>query len=200
MKLTIISGSHRQGSQSGRISGLLQQRVKGLGLFDQAEILSLEGNPLPLWEPAIYSGDEDWKHLLAPWRQALKEADALIVVTPEWNGMVPAGLKNFFLLFGAAEFGHKPALITAISSGAGGSYPVAELRMSSYKNARLCFIPEHLIIRGVDSALTGKQPEADDHLQKRIDYALALLKEYSAALQQVRSSGVIDHKAFAFGM
>ena len=200
MKLTIISGSHRQGSQSGRISQWLQQRVEDLGLFSQVDILSLEGNPLPLWEPAIYSGDENWKKLLTPWRQSLRDADALIVVTPEWNGMVPAGLKNFFLLFGAADMGHKPALIAAISSGTGGSYPVAELRMSSYKNARVCFIPEHLIIRGVESVFTGEQPESDEFLQKRIDYALSLLKEYSSAMQQVRASGVIDHKVFTNGM
>lgn len=200
MKLIIISGSHRLNSQSGRVSLFLKQRVEEQGLFDQVNVLSLEGNALPLWDPAIYSGDESWRQLLSPWRQSLKEADALIVVTPEWHGMVPAGLKNFFLLFGAAQLAHKPALITAVSAGQGGSYPVAELRMSSYKNSRLCFIPEHLIIRGVESVFTGEQPESDEHLLRRIDYALALLREYGSALRQVRASGVVDHKAFANGM
>jgi hypothetical protein len=39
-------------------------------------------------------------------------------------------------------------LIIAVSGGAGGgAYPVAELRMSSYKNSRICYLPEHLIVR-----------------------------------------------------
>ena len=200
MKLTIITGSHRQESQSERIGHVLRERVEALGLFDDCEVLSLSGNPLPLWDEVIFSGDEQWKALLSPWRQRLGESDALIVVTPEWNGMVPSALKNFFLLFGAADLGHKPALITAVSAGQGGSYPVAELRMSSYKNARLCFIPEHLIIRDVASVFAGGDQEADRHLQDRVDYALSLLSEYGKALQQVRGSGVIDHKAFRNGM
>lgn len=200
MKLTIITGSHRQESESERIGGILKNRVENQRLFNECELLSLSGNPLPLWDETIFSGDEQWKRLLAPWRKSLKESDALVVVTPEWNGMVPSALKNFFLLFGAAEFGHKPALITSVSAGPGGSYPVAELRMSSYKNSRLCFIPEHLIIRNVASTFTGEDEDADQHLQQRVDYALSLLREYSVALQQVRASGVVDHKTFRNGM
>ena len=200
MKLTIISGSHRKESQSARISGVLKGRVEDLGLFDQVDILSLAGNPLPLWDESIWSGNEEWKRCLAPWKQTLKDSDAIVVVVPEWNGMAPSALKNFFLLFGTAELGHKPALITAVSAGQGGSYPVAELRMSGYKNNRLCYIPEHLIIRHVGSAFTGEDAEGDAHLQSRVDYALKLLKEYSDGLKQVRDSGVIDHKTYRNGM
>ena len=200
MKLTIISGSHRQESQSERISGVLKERVEALTLFNQVDILSLTGNPLPLWDESIWSGDDDWKARLTPWKKTLKESDALVVVVPEWNGMAPSGLKNFLLLFGAAELGHKPALISAVSAGQGGSYPVAELRMSGYKNNRLCYIPEHLIIRNVNSAFTGNDTEADEHLQDRVDYALKVLKEYAVGLKSVRDSGIVDHKTFRNGM
>ncbi|MGI9275905.1 MAG: NADPH-dependent FMN reductase [Endozoicomonas sp.] len=200
MKLTIISGSHRQESQSERISGVLKEQVEALGLFEQTSILSLKGNPLPLWDESIWSGNEEWKTLLKPWRETLRGSDALVVVVPEWNGMAPSALKNFFLLFGTAELGHKPALISAVSAGQGGSYPVAELRMSGYKNNRLCYIPEHLIIRNVNSAFTGEDAESDEHLQSRVDYALKVLKEYAVGLKLVRESGVVDHKTFRNGM
>ena len=200
MNLTIISGSHRKESQSARISHVLKERVLSLSLFDQVDILDLAENPLPLWDESIWSGSEEWKELLAPWRKTLRASDAVIVVAPEWNGMVPSGLKNFFLVFGAVDLGHKPALITAVSAGLGGSYPVVELRTSSYKNCRLCYIPDHLIIRNVGTAFTGEDAEADQHLQDRVDYSLKVLKEYSAGLKLVRDSGVIDHKTFRNGM
>ena len=200
MKLVIISGSHRQESQSGRLSQVLADRVLELSLFKSAEVLSLAANPLPFWDESIWSGDEGWESRLAPWKQSLQEAEALIVVAPEWHGMVPAGLKNFFLLFGAAELGHKPALITAISTGTSGASPVTELRSSSYKNCRICYLPEHLIIRNVGSVFSGVDPEGDEHLQARVDYALTLLSEYSKGLKVVRDSGVIDHRTFQFGM
>ena len=200
MKLVIVSGSHRAEAQSDRISQVLSGRVSALGLFEQVDILSLSKNPLPLWDETIYAGSQEWKAMLAPRKAILKAADAVVVVSPEWNGMVPAGLKNFFLLFGAAELGHKPGLIVSVSAGQGGSYPVSELRMSSYKNCRLCYLPEHLIIRNVAEAFSGKYPEADEHLQNRTDYALKLLKEYAGGLSAVRQSGVVDHKTFMNGM
>ena len=200
MKLAIISGSHRKNSESERIGRRLQDRVQTLSLFDSVDILSLAGNPLPLWDESIWAGNEDWKARLAPWKQTLQSADALIVISPEWNGMVPPGLKNFFLLFGAAELGHKPALITTISAGQGGSYPVDELRVSGYKNCRICYLPEHLIIRNVGQVFAGKDTEDDEHLGKRVDYCLKLLREYSAGLSHVRGSGVIDHKTYRNGM
>ncbi len=32
-----------------------------------------------------------------PYAKRLQAADGFVVVSPEWHGMVPAGLKNFFL-------------------------------------------------------------------------------------------------------
>ena len=200
MNLTIVSGSHRSNSQSSRVSHIMKKRVEELSLFEQVNVLDLADNPLPLWDESIWQGNEEWKDLLAPWRTTLKASDAFIVVTPEWNGMVPAALKNFFLIFGAVQLGHKPALITSISSGIGGTYPVQELRSSSYKNNRICYMPEHLIIRNVESLLTGKNAEEDEYYSARIDYNLNLLAEYSKALVLVRESGVIDHKAWSNGM
>ncbi|WP_062268938.1 NADPH-dependent FMN reductase [Endozoicomonas arenosclerae] len=200
MNLTIISGSHRKDSQSTRISHVLKERAETLGLFDQVDILDLAENPLPLWDESIWSGNEEWKTLLAPWRATLNASDAIVVVAPEWNGMVPSGLKNFFLIFGAAQLGHKPGLITAVSAGQGGSYPVVELRSSSYKNCRLCYIPDHLIVRQAASVMTGEDAEADQHMQERMDYSLSVLKEYAVGLKGARESGVIDHKTFRNGM
>ena len=114
----------------------------------------------------------------------------------------PARSKNFFLLCGADVLAHKPGLIVTVSAGTGGSYPVTELRISSYKNTRLCYIPDHVIVRNVGQMLHGDQA-ADEHdaaLRGRITYSLRVLVEYAKALRLVRESGVIDLKAFPHGM
>jgi hypothetical protein len=89
-----------------------------------------------------------------------------------------------------------------VSAGTGGSYPVTELRISSYKNTRLCYIPDHVIVRNVGQMLHGDNPceEHDQALRGRITYSLCLLVEYAKALRLVRASGVIDLKAFPYGM
>jgi NAD(P)H-dependent FMN reductase len=127
-----------------------------------------------------------------------------VLVSPEWAGMVPPGLKNFLLLCTPADIGHKPALAVTVSSGVGGSYPVTELRTSGYKNNKVCFIPEHVIVRSVEQMFVKKASETleprDQEIRARLSYSLKLLREYSQAFKGIRESGVIDNKTFPFGM
>lgn len=203
MKITIISGSHRENSQSSKVARHYQ-KVMLNGICDEAPIIDLANNPLPLWDQGIWDGDEKWNILLAPYRETLSSSDGFVVISPEWHGQVPAGLKNFFLLFGKNELGHKPAKIVAVSSADGGAYPVAELRMSSYKNSRLCYIPEHIILRNVESILNDNAADnnvsADAYFKERIEWSLNILKAYVVALKQVRDSGVTETDTFGNGM
>ena len=203
MNISIISGSHRKQGQSGRIAAYLKKILLQESLCADCTIISLADNPLPLWDSGVWEGDPDWRSRLQPLKETLTASDGLVVVSPEWHGMVPAGLKNFFLFCSARELGHKPALITAVSAGQGGAYPVTELRQSSYKNNRLCYIPEHLIIRNAENVLhdeSHKNTVDDSWLRERILYALSLLIEYARALKHVRHSGIVDHDRFKNGL
>ena len=204
MKISIISGSHRNPSQSEKVARYLEKAMKQQ--FDDVEpwVYSLADNPLPLWDQSVWENDEDWNQRLAPIQQQLSESDAFVIIAPEWHGQVPSGLKNFFLLFNRFELGHKPALIVTVSSADGGAYPVAELRMSSYKNNRICYIPEHVIVRHVENVLNDNEadnnPEADAYFRERIAWALDLLVGYATALSYMRQKTQIHHDKFGNGM
>ncbi len=203
MKIGIISGSHRHNSQSIKVAQHIENSLLGNKLADDSYIFSLAGNPLPLWDEGIWDGDDKWKTLLDPISKELHNCDGFVIIAPEYHGQVPAALKNFFLMW-KHELSHKPALIVAVSSADGGSYPIAELRMSSYKNNRLCYMPEHLIIRNVESVLNDdskeNNSEADAYFRERINWTLAQLREYAIALKQVRDSGVTQTDKFGNGM
>jgi len=202
MKFFVLSGSHRVEAQSLKVANYIKSVLTREHPGSETFLYSLSGNPLPLWDEATGGApDALWDPISAE----LKSADALIVVSPEWGGMVPPGVKNFLLNCTADEIGHKPALIATVSATRGGSYPVAELRMSGYKNNRLVWIPEHIIFQHIESNLNADDGSADiskedAFLRKRLRYALRLLEEYGKALKQVRASGVIDHKTFKSGM
>lgn len=72
-----------------------------------------------------------------------------------------------------------------VSSGLGGAYPLSELRASSYKNCRICFIPEQLIVRQVEAVMNhGPAADADDQrIRERADWALDVLLHYREALR-----------------
>ncbi|MBS7660476.1 NAD(P)H-dependent oxidoreductase [Pseudomonas lalucatii] len=197
LNFAVVAGSGRSNSQSAKVARFLRQRLLQLQLTDQdsSSLIDLGLAPLPLW-PAEDSG---------PWnlyRQQLQAADALLIIAPEWNGMACPAIKNFFIYAGKGELAHKPALLVGVSAGMGGAYPISELRASSYKNCRLCYLPEHLIVRRVESLLNGPEPAGEDdrRLRARIDYDLDILAKYAQALKPVRGSIDMTTPDFANGM
>ena len=193
LKIAILSGSSRPDSQSGKVATYLKQQLQQRG--EQACVLDLAVTPLPLW-PA--GPAEHWPAMQAQ----LAEADALVVIAPEWHGMACPAVKNFFLYASKAELAHKPALLVGVSSGIGGAYPISELRASGYKNCRLCYLPEHLIIRQVEQVLNAGTAldDSDQRIRARIDYALDILCQYGVALAPVRANISFANPDFANGM
>ena len=198
MHLTIISGSQRKDANSLKVAHIIDDMVSQQRRFVTTSLIDLATHPLPLFDPA-HPHQGSWEQLAGD----LQKSAALVVISPEWHGMVPSGLKNFFLYCTQKEIGHKPALIVTVSSGMGGSYPVTELRISSYKNNRVLYLPEHVILRQVGNFIQGYpdgESEVQRNLQGRLTYLLSLLCEYAVALNQVRASEVFDASLFASGM
>jgi NAD(P)H-dependent FMN reductase len=202
MQIAIIVGSHRKDSQSAKVARFLASQLTGLG-DHSSWICDLGRDPLPLWDEEIGSGAPQWSGLTAL-TEKIDAADAFIMIAPEWHGMVPAALKNFFLVCGGASFAHKPALPVGVSVGPGGTYPINELRTSSYKNNRLCYLPEHLIVRNCMMVMNQDVSENDEgehsYISDRSLYCMKQLIAYADALAQVRASGAADLTPYPNGM
>ena len=199
MKTHILSGSHRANSQSAKVGKYIGQRIESKG--GQVTMTELALNALPLWDEGMWNDDPKWKPIWEPIANQLRAADSLVVITPEYSGMASAAIKNLFLFCGGDLIAHKPALLVAVSAGQGGSYPIAEMRASSYKNAKHVYLPEHIIVRDAEKVLNGSSTGPnEDLLRKRIDYSLDLLSEYEKALKPIRASGLLNYKEFRNGM
>jgi NAD(P)H-dependent FMN reductase len=201
MNFAIISGSHRVQSESSKVALFAARRLEAQG--HETHVLDLGTTPLPIWDETYWSKSRsEWSPIWAEVAERLKKADGLVVVSPEWSGMVPPRLKNLFLLCSERELAHKPALIIGVTSGRSGSYPIAELRMSSYKNTKICYLPEHVIVRDVTNLLNGDEPVNTDDLEcrKRIDYSLELLTLYTQALKPLQESRLVTATPYPFGM
>ena len=202
MQIAIIVGSHRKDSQSAKVARFLASQLMSLGEHN-CWICDLGKEPLPLWDEEIGSDAPQWSGLKAL-TEKVDAADAFIMIAPEWHGMVPAALKNFFLVCGGASFAHKPALPVGVSVGPGGTYPINELRTSSYKNNRLCYLPEHLIVRNCMLVMNEDVSENDEgehsYISERSLYCMKQLIAYADALVQVRASGAADLTPYPNGM
>jgi NAD(P)H-dependent FMN reductase len=199
MKTAIIIGSPRLNSNSGKVAEYMAARLTELNSATETDIISLAETPLPLWDESMWGKEGIAKEAWLPVSARLKDADSIIVVAAEWNGTVPAGLTNLFNYTSMAELGHKAGLIVGVTSGGtNGVYPVAEVRSFGFKNCKVCYMPDHLIIRNAGDVLVDG---ADDtYIRDRIDYTLNVFSEYTKALNTVRASGVTETEKYKFGM
>ena len=192
MKTLIIAASQRQDSNSARLASLVNARYFG----GTADLLNLADKPLPEWDGTGFDRDD-----VQAVKARVSAADAFVLLVPEWNGMAPSAIKNFFLWNGLAELAHKPALLIAVSAAVGGAYVINEMRTSSYKNSRLLYLPEHLIYRGASELWQSEEPtKSDAYLSARTEYAVNLLKAYAEAMQPVRKLALENLGDFANGM
>ncbi len=111
-RLAALSGSLRQGSLNVALIELVAQ----MRLFEVTRVDTV----LPPFTPDEAPDETD----RAPppvqaFRQALNDADAILIATPEYAMGVPGVLKNAIdWTVGSCEFAHKPtALITCTASG-----------------------------------------------------------------------------------
>jgi NAD(P)H-dependent FMN reductase len=127
MKVQIIVGSTRPGRVSDRVAKWVATEAK-TG-FDEVEIIDLQEYTLPFFDELMspqYNPSREPVPEVKKWLNKVGEADAYILVTPEYNRSTSAVLKNAIdhLDF---QFSKKPVAIVAHGS-TGGASAVSHLR------------------------------------------------------------------------
>ena len=200
MKYCIINGSHQQDSQSAKVGAYIQNYLKEQQSVSTVDIIHLHQMPLPVWTNELWE-EGDLAQQVQPLLDRIAQADAYILITPEYNGMATPLIKNFFIV--AQGLDHKPATIVSVSAGRSGSYPIAELRAFSHKNTHLLYVPEHIIVQNVQQVLNHQHMDdsdkADTYIKQRIQYALNQITVYAKHMIQAREELVLDDK-FPYGM
>ena len=118
--LKIILGSTRPGSIAPAIGEWVARQARQLGDFDEVEMLDLAEINLPFLDEPHHPklGRYTKPHTLA-WANDIDSADALVIITPEYNGGYPAPLKNA-LDFLHAEWQNKALGMVSYGGGLGG--------------------------------------------------------------------------------
>lgn len=128
MKLQVIVGSTRPGRVSNRVGQWVKNEAAKLDGVE-VELVDLADYPLPFLDEAIspqYNPNRKPEGVVKQWLDKVAEADAYILVTPEYNRSTSGVLKNAldFLDF---QFARKPVGLVAHGS-TGGAQAVGHLR------------------------------------------------------------------------
>ncbi|NPA45653.1 MAG: NAD(P)H-dependent oxidoreductase [Chlorobi bacterium] len=196
MKTMIIAASQRHPSQSRKVADFVEKMILDEQFFDRTDLLDLGEHPLPLWDQGVWGNRPEWESVLKPLRKRVREADAFVMVIPEWNGAATPAIKNFSLFFDEKDTGHKPVLLVSISSEVNGQYPVVDMMSFGRKNNKWIFIPDYVIIRFVHHYLNGGQStgEQEAFLHDRLRYGLEELRRYASVLRRFRESWTFDER------
>lgn len=175
MKYLIVSGSSRPNNQSSRIAAWMERELQAQG--DETVVLDLEHVWMPESDPStLWDKNSEETHKFQPTKHYLEWCDGVVVVCPEWDGMLPGRIINFFHCVGKS-LAYKPALIVTNSNRMGGAFPEVILRGFASKNTRILWLPEHLIVRENETKFMDEPKDnADIYIQKRARFCLRMLR------------------------
>lgn len=131
MKMVLLSASVRRGRNSHRVAQYFRRYIEEHTLAD-VELVDLMNYHFPVFDERLKYQSHPTEEMLQ-FAEAIKRADGVIIVTPEYNGGYPASLKNAIdLLY--EEWKRKPVALVSVSSGPfGGAQVMTSLVFSLWK-------------------------------------------------------------------
>lgn len=187
-------GSTRQGRFSEKAARWIFEQVKATEGVE-AELIDLRDYPLPFFDepesPMRLKGNYTHSEVLR-WAAKVTEADAYIIVTPEYNHGYPAVLKNALdSLY--AEWAHKPVGFVAYGNVGGARsveqlrQVIVELQMVSIKNALHIPPPVYMAAKKADEQSLAASFEP---LNEKVSPFLNELEWWARALKTARGQNV----------
>lgn len=130
LKVKVILGSTREGRHGEKVGNVIKKLAEAQAGWE-VEYLDLKALQLPMYEdatsPSFRESIEGLPESVQSWSRKIEEADAYIIITPEYNHGYPAPLKNAIdWLF--KEWNRKPVGFVSYGAMLGGGRAVEQLR------------------------------------------------------------------------
>jgi NAD(P)H-dependent FMN reductase len=193
-RVLVIVGSTRPGRAADLVMPWVISRARAQQGFD-TEVADLRDWPLPTFaeHPGTIGDIADPTYsepIVRAWNQKVKQADAFIVVTPEYNHSLPAALKNaidsVWLSFG---FRNKPVAAVGYSGSIGGGIRAIEHLAHVFIEAEAVPLRNTVVIPFVRTAFGADGEPVDPETDIRLQVMLEDLAWWSSALEKARADG-----------
>jgi FMN reductase len=179
VKIVGISGSLRPNSYSTLALEQAVRRVEALGA--EINVLDIQTMNLP-----FCNGGDDYPDYpdVERLRQAFREADGIILVTPEYHGGISGVLKNALDLMSFEHLDGKVAGMISVLGGQSNNNALNDLR-TILRWVHAWVIPEQIAIGQAWKAFSAEGKLLDDKLSERFDRFAESLVENTRKLRSV---------------
>jgi len=194
MKLQVIVGSTRPSRAADKVVPWVTRRAALHEAFE-TEVIDLRDWPLPMFGEHMGSiGDPRDPSYSDPavrqWNQKIAEADAYLVITPEYNHSVPGELKNAIdSVFVSFAFRNKPMAMVGYSGGIGGAIRAIEHLNQIAVEVEVAPLRSTVVLPFVDKAFTEDGEPADPATEVSLQILLEDLAWWATALRNAREAG-----------
>lgn len=177
LRIPVLVGSVRRGRQSIKVARFAGDRLRRAGA--EAPLLDLADFDLPIMEERLYRRDDPPPGLVR-FSEAIREADAVVIVSPEYNGSMPGVLKNALdYIYG--EWERKPVGIVTLSVGAFGGVQVHNHLQLLF--LRLKALPvAHMAVTTVGRSFDDDGEPREERYEKAFSRFIETLEWYTKAI------------------
>jgi chromate reductase, NAD(P)H dehydrogenase (quinone) len=173
-----FAGSLRRGSYN---RGALRAAVEVVPAGARLETFELDGIP-----PFNQDEEQNLPERVALFKARIRAADAILIVTPEYNYSVPGVLKNAIdwasRPYGANAWDGKPVAIMGAGGGLGTARAQYHLRQSFIYLKMLPLADPEVMISGVTKKFDAQGNLTDDETRQRIRQLLEALIAWTRRL------------------
>jgi len=155
LTIAVISGSSRSKRQSHQVAQLVQSKLNNHDQGIDAWMLDVEELNLPLLD-TTYGSNNSPTEQLSDLAGQLENSDAFIIVSPEWNGTFPGGLKNTLDYF-LPQYKKKAFGIIGVSSGMLGGINAAKNLVTYVQHLKGIISPTLLITPNVEKIFENEK-------------------------------------------
>jgi NAD(P)H-dependent FMN reductase len=184
IKLPLLLGSVRMGRRSEAVASYLLSKLESDPRF-HPELLDLATYRFGL---LVQRPEEmaEQPEVLDAFSQRLREADALLIVSPEYKGGIPGALKNAIDLLEPGILRRKPVGICTVSAGGfGGLQCLLQLRLTVFALGGVP-IPESIAVSRVQERFTERGGLRNGSKALETERFLEELYFYGQALKHAR--------------
>lgn len=190
MNILIISSSIRESASTRRVAlHLLDQMTKNNSL--KAEFVDLTEYEYPLWKEVFHREINPPVECVSL-HDKLFAADAMVFVTPEYNGSYSLALKNMVDYFGLKVFEKKAIGVAAVSTGSLGGIR-AGLQLQQLILALYAVpVPQMLLVPSVQHHFDAGGKLVDDGFTKNVDRFLNDFLWFAEALHEKKKISLLQ--------
>lgn len=181
LSIVLILGTNRKGRQSENVSKLLMSAMDKHPIITP-KLFDVRDFKLPQddYGPNI-------KDMFGDYSDAIKNADGVVIVTPEYNHSFPGNLKSVLdMLY--SEYKHKPVGIACVSKGMWGGIRAVESLLPTLREFGLVVLSKDLQFPKVEEIFDERGELKDDSYNERVTQFLDELIWMANALKYGRDS------------